>query len=133
MKSIKIPFSFEGGSVAKTTDRARIEEQKIVNVLVTSNFERVFRPAYGAGAQELVYEINDPLVFFDFKTEATFELAENISTCRIVGMNGRSESNLQNEETVMMIDVFYEIPPGVIQTSSIRIAVPGFITEDTPF
>ena len=133
MKSIKIPFSFEGGRVSSTTNRNTIEEQKIVNVLVTSNFERVFKPTYGAGALNLVYELNDPLVFFDFKTEAMFELRDNISTCKVIGMQMRDTGYIENEENVMMIDVVYEIPPGTIENTSIQLAVPGQITEDTPF
>lgn len=133
MKAIKIPFSFEGGSIGVTKDRKRIEEQKIVNVLVTSNFERVFLPTYGAGATNLVYELNDPLIFFDFKTEALFDLRENISTCEVVNMQGRTESYYENEETVMMIDVMYQVLPGTAEIASLRLAIPGQITEDTPF
>ena len=133
MKAIKIPFSFEGGGVAATTNRNVIEEQKIINVLVTSNFERVFNPTYGAGALNLVYELNDPLVFFDFKTEAMFELKDNISSCEVLNMIARNEGFLENEENVMMIDVTYQLPPGVVEVTSVRLAVPGQITEDTPF
>lgn len=133
MRAIKVPFSFEGGSVAHTTDRNRIEEQKIVNVLVTSNLERIFLPKYGAGALGMVYELNDPLVFFDFKTEAMFDLGENISTCSVLNMRAASESYFENEETVMMIDVIYKIPLGVAQSMNLRLAVPGQLTEDTPF
>lgn len=134
MKTIKIPFSFEGGGVAETDDVYRIQEQKIANVLVTSNLERVFLPKYGAGAVELLYELNDPLIFFDFKTEAMFELKDNISTCSIRDISARTGDYVQNgEETVMTIDVVYELPLGSAQIASIGIANPGQITEDTTF
>lgn len=133
MKALKVPFSFENGKVAQTTDRFRIEEQKIVNVLVTSNFERVFRPAYGAGATTLIYELNDQLTFLDFKTEAMFELADHVRTCSVLDMQGRTDGYLENEETVMLIDVIYQIPLGVAQTTTLQIAVPGQVTEDSPF
>lgn len=133
MKAIKIPFSFVGGKVNTTTDRNTIEEQKIVNVLVTSNFERVHLPKYGAGALQLIYELNDPLVFFDFKTEAMFDLAENISTCTVVNMQGSTGTYYENEETVMIVDVIYQTPTGAAETANIRLAAPGQITESTPF
>lgn len=133
MKAIKVPFSFENGGVAHTVDRFRIEEQKIVNVLVTSKLERVCRSDYGAGATTLIYELNDPLVFLDFKTEAMFELADGVSTCRVLSMEGRTDGYLENEETVMLINVVYQIPLGVAQTASLRVAIPGQLTEDTQF
>lgn len=133
MKAIKIPFSFENGRIAQTTDRYRIEEQKIVNVLVTSKFERVFRPGYGAGATTLIYELNDALTFLDFKTEAMFEVAENVSTSTVLDMQGRTDGYLENEETVMLIDVVYQVPLGTVETTTIQIAVPGQVTEDSLF
>lgn len=133
MKTIKIPFSFEGGRIGMTDDPYRIQEQKIANVLVTSNLERVFLPKYGAGAIDLLYELNDNLVFFDFKTEAMFELKENISTCSIIDMSARTGDYLNNEETMMVIDVQYLLPQGSAQIATIGIATPGQITEDTAF
>lgn len=133
MKAIRIPFSFQNGKVGETEDVYRIQEQKIVNVLVTSNLERVFLPKYGAGAVGLVHELNDPLVFFDFQTEATFELSDNISTCSIISLQGRTEGYLQNEENIMYIDVVYKLPLGTAEVTTLGLAVPGQVTEDTLF
>lgn len=133
MKALKIPFSFENGSVRETRDRRTIEEQKIVNVLVTSNLERVNRPTYGAGARNLLYEINDDLVMYDFKTEAIDECRSFISTCEVLDIRGRSNDYIQGEENVMMIDVLYRLPLGSTEVISFNIATPGSLTEDTNF
>lgn len=133
MKALKIPFHFENGSISETRDQRTIEEQKIVNVLVTSRLERVNRPSYGAGARELLYELNDELVFFDFKVDAIQECRSRITSCQVVDIRARENNYIQGEETVMMIDVLYRLPLGSTEVVSIDVAEPGSITEDTDF
>jgi len=133
VKALKIPFSFENGSIRETRDRRTIEEQKIVNVLVTSRMERVNRPRYGAGARELLFELNDELVFLDFKTDAIDECRSHISTCQIADIRGRTTDYINGEESVMMIDVLYQLPLGTTELVTVDVAIPGEVTEDTDF
>lgn len=130
MKSIKTPFSFENGRVRYTYDIPTISEQKITNVLVTTKTERVGIPDYGSGIGGLVHEINDPLVFADFKFEAIADLKQGISTVGISDMQVRQG---QAGENVMMVDVAYRLPLGVTQLASLKVAYPGYVTEDTTF
>lgn len=133
MKSIKIPFSFENGSIRETRDRRTLEEQKIINVLVTSDMERVNRPFYGAGARDLLFELNDELVFLDFKTDALDECRIYISTCQVADIRGRMTDYISGEESVMMLDVLYNIPFGTTEVVTVDVAIPGQVTEDTDF
>lgn len=87
-------------------------------------------PDYGSGIGGLVHEINDPLVFADFKFEAIADLKQGISTVGISDMQVRQG---QAGENVMMVDVAYRLPLGVTQLASLKVAYPGYVTEDTTF
>jgi phage baseplate assembly protein W len=133
MKSIKVPFSFNHGRVSSTSDIPTISEQKITNVLVTTKTERVGIPDYGSGIIGLVHEINDPLVFSDFKFEAIMDLKQGVSSVGISDMQIRQGIYSEDGENVMMIDVAYRLPLGVTQLASLKVAYPGYVTEDTTF
>ena len=133
MKSIKVPFSFNNGRVSATSDIPTISEQKIANVLVTTKTERVGIPDYGSGIIGLVHEINDPLVFSDFKFEALMDLKQGVSSVGISDMQVKQGRSSEAGENVMMIDVAYRLPLGVTQLASLKVAYPGYVTEDTTF
>jgi phage baseplate assembly protein W len=133
MKSIKIPFSFDNGRVSVTRDLETITEQKIANVLVTEPLERVSIPTYGSGLMGMVHEINDPLIFSDYRTDAVMDLKDNISTANISNMYMNNMGSLQENKNVMMVYVEYRLPLGVTQLATIKVAYPGTITEDTAF
>lgn len=133
MKSIKMPFSFDNGRVSVTRDQEIITEQKIANVLVTERLERIGIPTYGSGLVGMVHEINDPLIFSDYRTDAVMDLKDNISTANISNMYMNNNVSLQENKNVMMVYVEYRLPLGVTQLASIKVAYPGDITEDTSF
>lgn len=133
MKSIKMPFSFDNGRVSVTRDQETITEQKIANVLVTERLERIGIPTYGSGLLGMVHEINDPLIFSDYRTDAVMDLKDNISTANISNMYMNNNVSLQENKNVMMVYVEYRLPLGVTQLASIKVAYPGDITEDTSF
>lgn len=128
-----MPFSFDNGRVSVTRDQKVIAEQKIANVLVTEKLERTGIPTYGSGLINMVHEINDPLVFSDYKTDAVMDLKDNISTASISNMYINNNKLAQEDKNVMMVYVEYRLPLGVTQLASIKVAYPGDITEDTSF
>jgi phage baseplate assembly protein W len=130
---MKIPFSFDNGRVSITRDLETITEQKIANVLVTEPLERVSIPTYGSGLMGMVHEINDPLIFSDYRTDAVMDLKDNISTANISNMYMNNMGSLQESKNVMMVYVEYRLPLGVTQLATIKVAYPGTITEDTAF
>lgn len=132
MRSIKIPFSFNGGQVDHTTNPATIAEQKITNVLITTRGERVMNPNYGASTSRLIFDISTRMEFTDYKIDAMQELRRSVSLADIIDMQiDNSFYSQTGEPTTANIDVVYRLPLGSTQVTTINIAVPGLLTEDS--
>lgn len=132
MKTLRVPFTFDGGSVGETFDPGRIAEQKIVNTMVTNNGERVMNPNFGAETSRLLFDIASSLEFSDFKTDALQELKKTISGVDIIDMRiNESFYNQVAEPTTATITVIYRLPLGSVQATSFNVAIPGEIAEDT--
>lgn len=132
MRSIKIPFRFDGGHVGYTTDPATIAEQKITNVLITNNGERVMNPNYGASTGRLLFDITAPIEFADYKVDTMQELRRSVTGADVLDLRVDSSFYSQTgEPTTATIHAIYKLPLGAIQAASINIAVPGQITEDS--
>jgi len=113
MKAIKIPFSFSDGSVAVTTDIAKITEDKIVDALVTSNSERAINTSYGVGIKSLLYEPLDTLVFDDFKTDAIVKVNDAIDSGRVLDISISYPNSPQMaylEDSSILVTVVYTTP-----------------------
>lgn len=118
MRSIALPFRIINGRVATLTDQFDIIEQKILDVLLTNNRERVMNPRYGSSVYSLLYEIIDDNVIADFKTEAMMDLRESVDGVDIVDIKFRP-SNLYGDSeynTTLEVSVFYRIPPALTRT-----------------
>ena len=134
MKSIKIPFQFNGGRVSTTTSESTIAEQKIVDVLTTSNFERVMNHQYGAGINNLLFEPIDELVVLDFKTDAIAEIRSNVSRVNVMDIRmspSNSVAAYGSPETTMGVTVVYRLPLGSAQIVKFNVAIPGDLNEDS--
>lgn len=132
--SISIPFSFSGGRLNVTRSQEKIAEQKIIDVMSTSTFERVMRSRYGVGTQTLVFEVLDDLSFRDFKVEAMQTLSETISNVQILDMliaSSNSVAALGQSDTTLAITVIYRLPLGSPKSVTVNIAIPGDLTEET--
>jgi hypothetical protein len=113
MKAIKIPFSFSGGGVVETTDVLKSTEQKIVDVLTTRPGERAINTNYGVGIQGLLYEVMNPLVFDDFKSEAIVKINEELDSGRVLDMSITYPDSPEMsfaEDSVISINVLYSVP-----------------------
>jgi phage baseplate assembly protein W len=134
MKAIKIPFQFSGGRVNTTTSATTIAEQKIVDVLTTSNFERVMNHQYGAGINNLLFEPIDELVVLDFKTDAIAEIRSNVSRVNVMDIRmspSNSVAAYGSPETTMGVTVVYRLPLGSAQIVKFNVAIPGDLNEDS--
>jgi phage baseplate assembly protein W len=134
MKAIKIPFQFNGGRVSTTTSESTIAEQKIVDVLTTSNFERVMNHQYGAGINNLLFEPIDELVVLDFKTDAIAEIRSNVSRVNVMDIRmspSNSVAAYGSPETTMGVTVVYRLPLGSAQIVKFNVAIPGDLNEDS--
>lgn len=132
MKAIRVPFSFNGGRVDATSDLSRIAEQKIANTLVTNNGERVMNPNYGASTSQLIFGISSALEFADYRVDAIQELKSSVSKTDIIDLRLKeSFYGEASDTTTVGITVLYRLPLGSIQTTTVSIAIPGLVTEDS--
>lgn len=135
MKSIRIPFQFDGGKLSVTSSPDTIARQKILDVLNTMRYERVLRHNYGAQIQTMLFEPIDDLMFADFKTEAMQTLAECVSRVQVLDMYVVKNSPQQyysSESTTVTLGVIYKLPLAAPKLVTLNIAVPGALNEDTP-
>ncbi len=58
-KYMQFPFRIEAGGAAASDRQAHIREQ-IEQVLFTNPGERVFRPYFGGGLRQIIFEPNNP-------------------------------------------------------------------------
>lgn len=135
MASIRVPFQFESGRVLTTSSPTTVAEQKIIDVLTTSNYERVMRHNYGAGINKLLFEPIDSLNIADFSVDAQQEMSENITRVSILDIKISDEeatASFGNPDTTLGVTVMYKIPLGSPQVLSFKIESTGVLVEDTP-
>ena len=134
MRSLKIPYNFNGGKTQVTTSVTAIAEQKIIDVLTTNKFERVMRHRYGSGIRRLLFEQLDSLSIADFVIDARQDAADAISRVSILDIRvspTNSVASYGNPETTLGITVIYRLPLGSPQVVRFSVAVPSELTEDS--
>jgi phage baseplate assembly protein W len=134
MKSISIPFRFENGVVASTTDNDKIARQRIADVLATNSFERVMRPEYGAGISNLLFEPLDPLIFADYKIDAINILNDGVSNARIQDLQIREGNGLNyndSGDSTLVVNVVYSVANSGTATYTITLDGTRILTEES--
>jgi phage baseplate assembly protein W len=123
MTSIALPFRIVNGRVLTATDPSKVVEQKILDVLLTSNNERVMNPRYGSDLYSMLFEIMDSNVLADFKVETMMDLREHVDSAEIVDIQFQETNLLGSSEynTTLQVTVVYRIPPG--NTNSVTFSV----------
>lgn len=130
MRSIKIPFNFEEGSVSSTTNVDTIVKQEIVNYFMTVDGERVMNSSYGGGLPRLSFEINDPLVLADYKLDAISDVNSNLSFGKVLDMAVVDNENTTfYEENVATVLVRYAVAPRTIST--VKLIVTNTFNEES--
>jgi len=130
MKTLKTPFSFVGGKTEVTKDTVTIINQKIESILNTPKFSRILHPLYGSSISMLINEYPSELVLLDAKVEALMDLGENLSGATILDMRFDT-SSITSSDPILNVYITYRLPIGTILGSTIKIAIPGIVTEDT--
>lgn len=130
MRSIKIPFNFEEGSVSSTTNVDTIVKQEIVNYFMTVDGERVMNSSYGGGLPRLSFEINDPLVLADYKLDVITEANLNLSFGKVLDLLVvDSTNNTFYENNVATVLVRYAVAPRTIST--VKLVVTNTFNEES--
>lgn len=134
MKSIKVPFNYNGGKTEFTTSVNTIAEQKIIDVLTTNKFERVMRHRYGSSIKRLLFEPLEELSLADFIIDARQDAADAISRVTILDIRISPTNNIVSygtSETTLGVTVIYRLPLGSPQLVKFNVAVPSELTEDS--
>ena len=132
MKSIRIPFSFEEGSVSNTTNVDTIVSQEIVNYFMTIDGERVMNSSYGGGLPRLSFEINDPLVLADYKLDVVTEANLNLSFGKVLDLVVvDTADNTFYEDNVATVLVRYAVAPRTIST--VKLVITNTFNEESDF
>lgn len=135
MKSLTIPFKFTSdGNVSSTSDIDKIVRQKITDVLMTTAGERVNRYGYGGNLKAFLFELNDPLVFADYKLDAVSALNDYVSPAQVLDLSVQTGDVLSYgtpEESTMTIFVKYRIPPFGLSVLNLFFSDPFLLTQDS--
>lgn len=134
MRSISIPFRFEGGRVASTTDEATIAKQRIIDALTTDAYERVNRPGYGLSVNSLLFDSFDELIFSDYRIDAIRDLNDYVSNARITDFQVRSGNPITyngSEENTLVIRVMYRTLDGFMSSLVLNLSPDAVITEES--
>jgi phage baseplate assembly protein W len=126
VSTFSLPFRFENGRVASTNDPVRINNQKIVDVLVTRNLERVAIPSYGAGVYNYIFENFDELLEADLKIDLVQEVQARVSGVSIIDV-----SILQAAPSEYVITVYYQTPISGIESLTFVLDRPDLLTEES--
>lgn len=120
MRAISLPFRIDGyGRVASTTDRAKINADRVRSALMTSLGERVMRPTYGSLLPQSVFDSFDDVIetteetvveaFSRLLPDLTFESLEVLSEDPTSGELSLQityrDARLVNEATAQFIRV----------------------------
>jgi len=126
VSTFSLPFRFENGRVASTDDTVRINNQKIVDVLVTRNRERIAIPSYGAGVYNYLFENFNELLEADLKIDLVREIQSRVSGVSIidVGINQEAPSEY-------VITVYYQTPISGIESLTFVLNRPDTLTEES--
>lgn len=136
MASISVPFRFENGKVAETSNNSIIAKQRIIDVLTTDKYERVNRPEYGVAIRSLLFEPLDPLVFADYRIDAIRDLNDYVSNAKITDLqvkNGNAVNYGNSEEANLAVRVVYKTADGGQATFVANFNSDTFITEESTF
>jgi phage baseplate assembly protein W len=126
MTAIAIPFRFDNGRVVATSDPVRVTNQKIVDVLVTSNLERVAIPDYGVGVYNYVFENFTELIEADLKIDLVREVQTRVSGVSIIDVSIRQEDLSQ-----YIVTVYYRTPISGIESVVFNVNRPDLLNEES--
>jgi phage baseplate assembly protein W len=124
--TFSLPFRFDKGRVVSTTDPVRINNQKIIDVLVTRNLERVAIPAYGAGVYNYVFENFDELIEADLKIDIVREIQARVSGVSVIDVGIRQETPAE-----YIITVYYRTPISGIESLTFILDRPDTLNEES--
>jgi phage baseplate assembly protein W len=130
MKTLLVPFQIDSrGGLAQTASTQQIVEQQIVDILMTSRFERIMNPDYGAALMEFIFT---PVrnVLLRSKAEEVRTLLNALvllASIEVVELEP-----VPGEESTLSLTVLYRIDPSPTVFTLTR-TITGLVTDETVF
>lgn len=126
MRSLSLPFRYEGGRTATTVNPDVIVKQKVIDVLVTRRLERVGAPTYGAGVYDFLFENLTEAVMMDIKVDVSREIQSSVS-----GVSVMDITMIERDPGEFVITVFYRTPMSGMSQVSVVLNRPDLLTEES--
>lgn len=92
------------------------------------------RAGYGAGANELMYEPVDALIFSEFKVDAMMELNKQVHMASVIDIRVAPLSTPyfgDGENTSIEISVYYKTASPGVQSLTFNVVSPDTLTEES--
>lgn len=130
MKTIRVPFHFEEGSVAQTQNIDTIVRQQISDYFMTTREERVMNSGYGGSLSSFIFEMIDPLVLQDYKTDVLLDINTYLSFGQVVDFYMVDESDsVYGPDNTLTLAVKYVVTPRTVST--VKLTVGTTLTEES--
>lgn len=130
MKTFSVPFRFEFGSVAETNNIDNIVKQQIADYFMTTNNERIMRAGYGGNLSSFIFEMVDPLVLQDYKTDVLSAVNTYLSFGQVTDFYLQDElDSVYNPDNTMTLVVKYIVSPRTVST--VKLTVGTTFTEES--
>lgn len=130
MRTLKTPFQIDArGGLAYTISTQDVVEQQIIDILVTSKFERPMNPNYGADLLDFIFSPVRTQLLSVKADEIRALLNATLSLATIVSLN---LSSVPGSDSSLSLDIRYTISPSPTLISLTR-TISGLISEETTF
>lgn len=127
MKTLQIPLQLDSRlRLGVATGPAAVRAQ-IIDLLVTATRERTFRPGYGAGIPEMLFDPLDPVIFGEKEREIKTVLTTNLRG-GIVNSVTLSQPDIQG--STLRVDVLFSLSPGGEQFTATE-TFTGLVSEES--
>jgi hypothetical protein len=130
VKTVVVPFRFEFGSVAETDSIDTIVRQQIADYFMTTKRERIMRASYGGNLSSFIFELIDPLILTDYKTDVLSDVNTYLSFGQVIDLYLQDESDsVYSPDNSMTLVVKYAVAPRTVST--VRLTVGTRFTEES--
>lgn len=127
MKTLRIPLQLDSRLRLGVATGPEAVRSQILDLLVTADRERPFRPDYGAGLPEMVFDTIDPVIFSAKEREIRSILTNSIRGGII---NSVTLSQPELDGASLQVEVLFSMSPGGEQFAATE-TFTGLVSEES--
>ena len=110
MQTLRIPLVLDSRRrLAVSSTSPDVVRAQILDLMVTSRGERVFRPTYGAGVPEMLFSSLDPAIFGAKEADIQRYLQGSLVAGTIASV---SLSEPEDQQGTLVVTVLFQLLPG---------------------